>query len=106
MYRAAVIGAYDSIYGFVALGLDIFPVTDPRDGEDTLKKLASDNYAVIYITEALAAQLEKTIQKYKEQLLPAIILIPGVSGNTGAGVAEVKASVEKAVGSDILFSNE
>ncbi len=34
---------------------------------------------------------------------PAIIQIPGVSGNTGAGVAGVKKSVEQAVGSDIIF---
>ena len=48
---------------------------------------------------------KKTIDKFQEQLLPAIILIPGVFGNTGEGVQGVKLSVEKAVGSDILFSN-
>ena len=50
--------------------------------------------------------LEELIEKYKTQLLPAIILIPGVSGNTGAGVRGVKKSVEQAVGSDILFGSE
>jgi V/A-type H+-transporting ATPase subunit F len=39
-------------------------------------------------------------------LMPAIIQIPGISGNTGAGIENVKKSVETAVGSDILFSNE
>ena len=63
-------------------------------------------YGEIYITEALASQLEELIEKYKTQLLPAIILIPGVSGNTGAGVRGVKKSVEQAVGSDILFGSE
>ena len=37
--------------------------------------------------------------------MPSIILIPGISGNTGKGVEGVKKSVEQAVGSDILFSN-
>ena len=50
MYKIAVIGAYDSIYGFAALGLDTFPVSDVQEGEDTLKTLASGEYAVIYIT--------------------------------------------------------
>ena len=59
----------------------------------------------IYITEALAAECKKTIDKFQEELLPAVIQIPGVSGNTGEGVQGVKTSVEKAVGSDILFSN-
>ena len=27
MYKIAVVGDYDSIYGFAALGLDTFPVT-------------------------------------------------------------------------------
>ena len=54
----------------------------------------------------LAADIEKEIERYKERLLPAIILIPGVYGNTGAGVRGVSKCVEQAVGSDILFGEE
>ena len=57
MYRAAVIGDRDSIYGFAALGLEVFPVTDSEMGSKTLRRLAEGEYAVIYITEALAAEL-------------------------------------------------
>lgn len=104
MYRIAVIGDYDSIYGFATLGLETFPVSEPEYGAAQLKRLADGDYAVIYITEALAAELENEILKYREAMKPAIILIPGVSGNTGAGISGVKKSVEQAVGSDILFS--
>ena len=38
--------------------------------------------------------------------MPAIIQIPGARGNTGAGIAGVKKSVEQAVGSDILFGED
>ena len=100
-----MIGEYDSIYGFAALGLDTFPVSDPDEAKQKLHKLAEGAYAVIYITEALAAVLEHEVEKYREEILPAIIQIPGVSGNTGAGVAGVKKSVEQAVGSDILFGD-
>ena len=51
----------------------------------------------------MAAQIEEEIEQYRENTLPAIIQIPGVSGNTGAGVNGVKKTVEQAVGSDILF---
>ena len=51
MYKIAVMGAYDSIYGFASLGLDIHPVSDIREGEETLRRLATGEYAVIYITE-------------------------------------------------------
>ena len=58
------------------------------------------------ITEALAAELKHEISRYQEQVVPAIIQIPGVSGNTGAGITGVKKSVEQAVGSDILFGSD
>ncbi len=107
MYKVAVMGDYDSIYGFAALGLSTFPVEeDHAAAAKTLKHLAENDYAVIFITEALAALLSEEIARYQEDVTPAIILIPGISGNTGAGIAQVKKSVEKAVGSDIIFNND
>ena len=104
MYKIAVMGDYDSIYGFAALGLDTFPVT-PAEAGERLHQLVADGYGIIYITEALAADLKQETARYEGQILPAIIEIPGVSGITGSGVRGVKKSVEQAVGSDILFSN-
>ncbi len=103
MYKTAVMGPYDSIYGFAALGLDTVPVSDPEEARRKIRELAAEDFAVIYVTEGLAAQIESEINRYKEQELPAIILIPGISGNTGEGVRNVKLSVEKAIGSDIIF---
>ena len=103
MYKIAVMGDYDSIYGFATLGLSICPVKDRDEAKTKLRQLAEGNYGIIYITEAVAAQIPSEINKYGEQTFPAIIQIPGVSGNTGAGVEGVKKTVEQAVGSDILF---
>lgn len=106
MLKIAVMGDYDSIYGFASLGLTTFPVdmdADPEIAAKTLRTISESGYGVIYMTEALAALLEKEIAVYADRLMPAIILIPGVRGNTGAGVQHVKNSVEQAVGSDILF---
>ena len=102
MYKVAVVGDYDSIYGFAALGLETFPVSDVNETEKVFLELASGSYAVIYITEA---GIETAIDRYREQPLPSVILIPGISGNTGKGVESVKHSVEQAVGSDILFGD-
>ena len=104
MYKIAVMGDYDSIYGFAALGLSVFPVEDEESCRTNLNRLAQSGYAVIYITESKAAMVEEEISRYREQRLPAIILIPGIFGNTGAGIAQVKKSVEQAVGSDIIFT--
>lgn len=105
MYKLCVMGDRDSIYGFAALGLDTFPIEDTESGVRTLKRIADGDYAVIYITEALQKELKSEIDKYRDQIIPAIIPIPGVSGNTGAGIADVKKMVEQAVGSDIIFNN-
>ena len=101
--RIAVLGDYDSIYGFASLGLSTFPVDDVEEATKTLRTLASSGYGIIYITDELASQVTKVIDKYKEVMTPAIIQIPGVKGNTGDGIRAVRRSVEQAVGSDILF---
>ncbi len=106
MYRVAVLGERDSIYGFAAIGLDTWPVDNAADASKLLKELTDGRYAVIYITESLQAMLESEIDRYSAMQVPAIIPIPGVSGNTGMGMRNVKKSVERAVGSDIIFNNE
>jgi V/A-type H+-transporting ATPase subunit F len=109
MYKIAVMGDRDSIYGFAALGLDIFSVPEPVDPIEAgrkLREIADGEYAVIYITESLASKLESEINRYRAAGLPAIIPIPGVSGNTGMGMKMVKKSVEQAVGSDIIFNDK
>lgn len=101
MYKIGVMGDRDSIYGFRSVGLTVFPADTGAEGAAILKSVA-DEFAVIFITEKLAAEMENEIAKYRERTVPAIIPIPGVSGNTGIGMKNVSLSVEKAVGSDIL----
>ena len=103
MYKIAVVGDYDSIYGFAAVGLDICPVKSREETRDRMRQFAEGGYGIIYITEKSAAELGGALDEYMEMRLPAVIQIPGVSGNTGAGVQGVKKTVEQAVGSDILF---
>ncbi len=104
MDKIAVMGDYDSIYGFAALGLSTFPVDSPEIAKKRLTTLANSGYGIIYITEELAAAIADKVDEYRTMMAPAIIQIPGVKGNTGAGIISVRKSVEQAVGSDILFS--
>ena len=105
MYKIAVIGDYESICGFAALGLDIFGVKDLPDAENTLKKLAEGGYGILYITENYIEKMPRLFEKYREQQLPAVIPIPSASGSTGFGIGNVKKYVEQAVGSDIIFND-
>lgn len=104
MYRAAVIGDRDSVYGFSALGLDVHIIEIDQDPSPVFRTLCEGEYAVVYVTETLASRLQREIEHYAPQRTPAVILIPGVTGNTGQGMQAVKNSVEKAVGSDIIFN--
>ena len=102
MYKIAAMGDRNSIYGFVSLGISIFPTDDSTQAIKTLRKISESGYAVIFITEALASQIQTEIERYKDEPLPAIIPIPGISGNTGIGMKQVSQFVERAVGSDIV----
>ena len=102
MYKIAVIGDKASVLGFKALGLDVFPVEALDEAKETLHRLAKENYAVVYLTEQLAQHMNEELARYKDDLTPAIILIPGKEGTLGIGMANVKTAVERAVGADIL----
>ncbi len=102
MYKIGVIGDYDSICGFGALGLDTYPVASIDEAEKTLKTLAEGNYGIIYITEYYIEKLPRLFEKYKKLQTPAIIPIPSNRGATGFGMSNVSKYVEQAVGSDIL----
>ena len=102
MYKIGVLGDRDSVYGFGALGLEVFPVEEPEAGAKLLRRLAEEGYAVLYVTEALCAQISDELERLRERPLPAVVPIPGIYGNTGMGLQQVKRSVEQAVGSDIL----
>ncbi len=106
MSKIGVIGDKDSILGFKALGFSVFPAVSKEDAEQKLNDLAKQDYAVIYIVEQTAQLVADSIAQYKEQRFPAIIPIPGNQGSLGIGMQSVKASVEKAVGADILFREE
>ncbi len=101
-YRIAVLGDKDSVMGFRVLGLSTFPVESVDEARSTLHRIAKEDYAIIYLTETLAAALENDIARYKDELTPAIILIPGKEGSLGIGMDNIKKAVERAIGADIL----
>lgn len=106
MFKIGVIGDRESILGFKAVGLDVFPCDEAEEAKHTLKKIAKEDYAIIYITEKLYQFMEKEVDEYQDSRLPAIIPIPGKDGNMGIGMTSLKKSVERAVGADILFGGD
>lgn len=106
MYKIAVIGDRDSVLGFMAVGFSVFPTESAEEAVRHLHRLVKEEYAVIYLTEELAEALSEDIAKYKDDPLPAIIPLPSRAGTLGLGLGNIKKSVERAVGADILFREE
>ena len=103
MYKKiGVVGDKDSVLAFKALGIDVFPVVEDEEARKTIDKLAMTGYAVIFVTEHVAKNIEETIERYTRQVLPAVILIPPNQGTLNIGKQRISDNVEKAVGVNIL----
>ncbi|MEG2291213.1 MAG: V-type ATP synthase subunit F [Clostridium sp.] len=103
MYKKiGVVGDKDSVLAFKALGIDVFPVVGADEARIAVDRLAKNDYAVIFVTEQVAQEIEETIERYTKQLLPAVILIPSNQGTLNIGMKKISDSVEKAVGVNIL----
>lgn len=103
MVKIVFFGDRESIKGFAAVGIELCPCDDFENAKAQFKKLLSGDYGIIYITEELASILSEEIAELDETFLPAVIPLPGVKNNSGIGIQRLKDSVEKAVGSDIIF---
>ena len=106
MYKIGVIGDRESVLGFKAVGLDVFPCDSSEEAKKVLNKVVKDDYAIIYVTEQLSQDMTEEASEYIDRKLPAIIPVPSKDGTLGIGVQGVKKSVERAVGADILFGGE
>lgn len=104
MYRIAVVGEKDSIYGFAALGLETFFVEDPQEAKTVVKRLINDDVAIIYLTESIIVDIYIDLLKITKDKLISIIPIPSTFSDTKIGMDNLRNVVVKAVGTDILFS--
>ncbi len=105
MYKIAIIGDRESVLGFRGIGFDVADVTEMEQASAALRKFIEQFYAVIFITEQVAAWVDDIVEKHKDAPTPAIIILPNNQGSSGVGMAAIKKSVERAVGADILFNN-
>lgn len=106
MHKLAVIGDRDSVLGFKALGFTVVYADEPARAAQVINRLARERYAVVFVTERLAAGIPETIERYKAALTPAIIPIPDNGGSTGLGMKQLSDNVEKAIGVNILHREE
>ena len=101
--KIAVVGDKDSVELFSTAGADVFAARTEFEASDALKKTVKENYAVVFVTEDVAALIPKQIEELKTVPFPVVIPIPSASGSNGFGMESIARNVEKAVGiRDIL----
>ncbi len=104
MHKIGVVGDYESVCGFSALGLDTFYAEDAQSAYQIVKRLVKNIYGIIYVIEEYMEELSEVYEKYSEMQIPAIVPIPSAKGAMGFGMERVKRNVNRAVGSDIIFN--
>ena len=68
MHKIAIIGDRDSILGFKALGISVFPVMKKEEALEILPKLVEEEYAAIFITENIAMEIESLIKELEAKI--------------------------------------
>ncbi len=110
-YKIAIIGPKNIISGFKALGVVPFDIDDGKEALDLIRSIKkdikenadSDKFAVIILMEEVAKRINSDeFEKVSGGALPAVVVLPGIDGGSGAGLSKLKALAKRAVGSDIL----
>ena len=99
--NVAVIGDRDSVLCFRAIGVEVFPVRDAEEARPIFEQLRRQEYAIVFITEPVAAEMEDQLAEVASEPFPSVILIPNNAGRLGLGMEKVRWVVRKAIGADI-----
>ncbi|MCF4113693.1 MULTISPECIES: V-type ATP synthase subunit F [Dethiosulfovibrio] len=99
----AAVGQYDTVLPFQAVGVKPFPVGEKSDEvKKLLERLARENYAVVFVEEALFVENQDLISELNQEYPASMIPIPGIRGSLNVGLSAIRGNVERAVGMDIF----
>ena len=102
MSEIAMIGDRDSILGFKALGVVIFPVNTKSESTEALRKVMEQEFKVAFITEQMAPSPEEIANIIGDRTFPVVTMVPSNRGSTGLAMQRLQMLVRTAAGADIL----
>jgi V/A-type H+-transporting ATPase subunit F len=100
--RIAFVGDRDSVWGFRAFGVDVYPVAEMNEAREVLERAVADEHAVVFVTEDVYEACAEQIAGYRDQAMPTVTVLPGVTGSRGVAAREIHQAVSAAIGADIL----
>lgn len=102
----AVVGAEDLVYGFRALGFDVFSPGDEDEAREVLKTIGRGDYALCLLHQSLFEPLKEERAALAGRFLPAVVGFSDFRSAVAMLDAMLREMAVKATGSDSLVKRK
>lgn len=100
-HKIAYIGEKYICYALSSLGVTVFPKSG-NEARDKLSELVdTDEYGIIFLSEGNYDDCYSIIEKVDSKSIPAIIVLPDISGSKNIAMDIMRERMKKAAGRDI-----
>lgn len=103
MLKAFAVGEKQLILGFKGVGFEIVPLDDSSKLAQVLISLARDEEpGFVVVTESMAESNSEAIDEFRRRSTAVLTIIPTHEGSRHSSFQEIRKSVERSLGIDIL----
>jgi V/A-type H+-transporting ATPase subunit F len=103
MSKAVAVGEKHLILGFKGVGFEIVPIEDSGKLMHALSTLSRDPEAgLVLVTESMARDAPKAVEEFRERSSAVLTIIPTHGGSEHVSFQEMRKSVERSLGIDLL----
>jgi len=103
MSKAVAVGEKHLILGFKGVGFDIVPIDDSEKLMHELNTLSRDpEIGLVLVTESMARDAPKAIDEFRGRSSAVLTIIPTHEGSGHVSFQEMRKSVERSLGIDLL----
>ncbi len=104
--RIAFLGDADSVLGFRALGVETIVPANSEDAVAEFRKLVKKQTSVIMITENMLDHLQEQVEETAHMAIPAVVVLPDVTGSQHRGEDTIRSLILRAVGVDLMAEDD
>ena len=104
--KIAFIGDIDSVLGFRALGVETVVPDGPEEAVACFRRLVREKISVIMVTENMFDCLEEQIEETAQRAIPAVVVLPDVTGSRHLGENTIRNLILRAVGVDLMAEED
>jgi V/A-type H+/Na+-transporting ATPase subunit F len=103
MPKGVALGQRHHILGFKGVGFEIHAVEDSAGLERELERLIRDpDVALVLVTEDMAVEASAAVENFRARAGAILTVIPTHEGSRHVSFQEIRKSVERSLGVDIL----